>query len=111
MLPNAVSQDFVANTHTYRSSAVQFSRNGSIVFTCTRSWNNTEATGRAAAYRMESPDKLPATQTLTYYEAPLSLGSAGGLRVAFRHNEANAKSDIITYYTYFSDTQVGCMYV
>jgi carboxy-cis,cis-muconate cyclase len=45
------------------------------------------------------------------YEAPLSLGSAGGLRVAFWEDETNASPEGIQDYMYLSDTQEGYMYV
>ncbi|USP81092.1 hypothetical protein yc1106_08366 [Curvularia clavata] len=91
--------------YTYRSNAVQLSRDGTTLFTSTRSWNNTQANGWVAAFALDAQGKLASTDALTYYEAPLSLSSAGGLRVA--HWQEEGVSD----YMYLSDTQEGWMYV
>lgn len=46
---------------------------------------------------------------MVLYEAPLPLGSAAGLRVAFWEDEE--KGDGFDDYMYLSDTSEGCMFV
>lgn len=97
--------------YTYRSNAVRLSRDGKHVFTSTRGWNNMDANGWVAAYALGDDGSLASEQALAYYEAPLTLGSAAGLRVAFWDDETTAGADGITDYMYLSDTEEGYMYV
>jgi carboxy-cis,cis-muconate cyclase len=97
--------------YTYRSNAAQLSRDGKYVFTSTRGWNNTDANGWVAAFALGENGTLESDQALAYYEAPLSLGSAAGLRVAFWEDESMPGADGITDYMYLSDTEEGYMYV
>lgn len=101
----------VRGKYTYRSNAVRLSRNGKTIFTSTRGWNNTAAKGWVAAFALDDNGKLALTDALTYYEAPLTLGSAAGLRVAFWEDETNADPTGLTDYMYLSDTQDGYMYI
>ncbi|KAL8377855.1 hypothetical protein RB595_008507 [Gaeumannomyces hyphopodioides] len=98
---------------TYRSNTVQFSRDGKTLFTSTRGWNNTEANGWVAAFQVDTSTGLLASpnQALTYYKAPVTLGSAAGLRVAFWEDETNKDAAGLTDYMYLSDTSQGFMYV
>ncbi|EMD59041.1 hypothetical protein COCSADRAFT_165269 [Bipolaris sorokiniana ND90Pr] len=97
--------------YTYRSNAVRLSRDSKTIFTSTRGWNNTAANGWVAAFALDDNGKLASTDALTYYEAPLTLGSAAGLRVAFWEDETNADPTGLTDYMYLSDTQEGYMYI
>jgi len=90
---------------------VRLSRDGRTIFTSTRGWNNTEANGWVAAFEIGKNGQLTSTHALAYYEAPLTLGSAAGLRVAFWEDETNADPNGITDYMYLSDTQEGYMYI
>lgn len=83
------------------------------MFVSTRAWNNTDtgANGWVAAFKLGNDGKLESTDALTYYEAPLTLGSAGGLRVAFWEDETNSDSNGIADYMYLSDTQKGYMFI
>ncbi|CAI6080447.1 unnamed protein product [Clonostachys chloroleuca] len=96
---------------TYRSNTVQQSRDGQYLFTSTRGWNNTEANGWVAAFQLDKKGYLKKEQALTYYKAPLTLGSAAGLRVAFWEDETNADPKNLTDYMYLSDTSEGYMYI
>lgn len=87
------------------------SRDGKTIFFSTRGWNNTEAKGWVAAFALSECGDLESTEALTYYQAPLTLGSAAGLRVAFWEDKTNADSKGITDYMYLSDTSEGYMYV
>lgn len=100
----------VRNKYTFRSDAVQLSRDRSTIFASTRS-SNTTANGWVAAFKLDEDGKLESSEALTYYEAPLSLGVAGGLRVAFWEDETNADPSGVTDYMYLSDTQEGYMYI
>ncbi|KAH8590209.1 Lactonase, 7-bladed beta-propeller-domain-containing protein [Bisporella sp. PMI_857] len=97
--------------YTYRSNAVQLSRDGKYLFTSTRGWNNTEANGWVAAFPLNNRGLLTSEEALTYYKAPLTLGSAGGLRVAFWEDETNSNPKGLTDYMYLSDTSEGYMYI
>ncbi|KAL4865946.1 hypothetical protein BDV12DRAFT_199607 [Aspergillus spectabilis] len=77
------------NKYTFRSNTVQPSRHGKYLFTSTRSWNNTEANGQVAAFELDCRAHLKREEAVTFYEAALTLGSAGGLRVAPWENETN----------------------
>uniref|UniRef100_A0A8H7N759 Muconate cycloisomerase 1 n=1 Tax=Bionectria ochroleuca TaxID=29856 RepID=A0A8H7N759_BIOOC len=96
---------------TYRSNTVQQSRDGQYLFTSTRGWNNTKANGWVAAFQLDKKGYLKKEQALTYYKAPLTLGSAAGLRVAFWEDETNADPKGLTDYMYLSDTSKGYMYI
>lgn len=89
------------------------SRDGKYLFTSTRGWNNTEANGWVGAFALKKSGHLKSEEAVTYYKAPLTLGSAAGLRVAFWEDEdtysANGKG--ITDYMYLSDTSEGYMYI
>ncbi|KAK8011876.1 hypothetical protein PG989_000136 [Apiospora arundinis] len=97
--------------HTYRGNTARLSRDGKYIFTSTRGWNSTEANGWVGAFALGENGTLQSEEALAYYEAPLTLGSAGGLRVAFWEDETNARTDGITDYMYLSDTQEGYMYI
>jgi carboxy-cis,cis-muconate cyclase len=101
----------VRGKYNYRSNAVRLSRDGKTIFSSTRGWNNTEANGWVAAFALSDCGNLKSTKALTYYEAPLTLGSAAGLRVAFWEDETNSNPKGITDYMYLSDTQEGYMYI
>ncbi|KAF2998820.1 hypothetical protein E8E13_002024 [Curvularia kusanoi] len=107
----SVIPDEVRGKYTYRSNAVRLSRDRKTIFTSTRSWNNTEANGWVAAFELSEHGNLTNTRAVALYEAPLSLGSAGGLRVAFWEDETNADPQGVTDYMYLSDTQEGYMYI
>ncbi|KAH7395346.1 Lactonase, 7-bladed beta-propeller-domain-containing protein [Phaeosphaeria sp. MPI-PUGE-AT-0046c] len=107
----SVIPDNYRSKYTYRSNSVRISRDHKTIFSSTRSWNNTEANGWVAAFALSDNGDLKSTEALTYYEAPLSLGSAGGLRVAFWEDETNCDVEGVTDYMYLSDTQEGYMYV
>ncbi|KAH8725730.1 Lactonase, 7-bladed beta-propeller-domain-containing protein [Phaeosphaeriaceae sp. PMI808] len=107
----SVIPDKVRGKYTYRSNAVRLSRDGKTIFTSTRGWNNTEANGWVAAFELSNYGNLKSTKALTYYEAPLTLGSAAGLRVAFWKDETNTDPKGTTDYMYLSDTQKGYMYI
>lgn len=97
--------------YTYRSNSVRISRDRKTIFSSTRGWNNTEAKGWVAAFALSADGDLGSTEALTYYQAPLTLGSAAGLRVAFWEDETNCDSAGVTDYMYLSDTSEGYMYV
>lgn len=85
------------------------SRDGNFIFSSTRSWNNTEANGWVAVHELDEEGYMASEEAVAWYEAPLTLGSAGGLRVAFWEDEASCGG--ITDYMYLSDTEDGCMFV
>ncbi|KAL5312813.1 hypothetical protein ACEPPN_019239 [Leptodophora sp. 'Broadleaf-Isolate-01'] len=101
----------VRGQYTYRSNAAQLSRDGKTIFTSTRGWNDAEANGWVAAFALTSEGLLKSEDALTYYQAPLTLGSAGGLRVAFWEDETNNDREGLTDYMYLSDTSLGFMYI
>lgn len=104
----------VRGKYTYRSNTVQMSRDGKYLFTSTRGWNNTEANGWVGAFELDQSGHLKSEEAITYYEAPLTLGSAAGLRVAFWDDKEGCDGDIdgdITDYMYLSDTSEGYMYI
>lgn len=96
---------------TYRSNAAQLSRDGKYIFTSTRGWNNTEANGWVAAFALNDRGHLKSEIALSYYKAPLTLGAAAGLRVAFWEDETNSDPNGLTDYMYLSDTSEGIMYI
>ncbi|KAM5354539.1 hypothetical protein ACJ41O_001186 [Fusarium nematophilum] len=97
--------------YTYRSNTVQMSRDGRYLFTSTRGWNNTEANGWVAAFELGRSGLLKSEDAVTFYKAPLTLGSAAGLRVAFWEDETTRGRKGVTDYMYLSDTSEGYMYV
>jgi carboxy-cis,cis-muconate cyclase len=97
--------------YTFRGNTVQMSRDGKYLFTSTRSWNNTEANGYVAAFALDDAGYLKQENAVSFYEAPVTLGSAGGLRVAPWQDETNSNPDGITDYMYLSDTSEGCMFI
>jgi carboxy-cis,cis-muconate cyclase len=101
----------VRGKYTYRSNAVRLSRDGKTIFSSTRGWNNTAANGWVAAFSISDGGNLTSTEALTYYKAPLTLGSAAGLRVAFWEDETNSDPKGVTDYMYLSDTEEGYMYI
>ncbi|KAL4881417.1 Lactonase, 7-bladed beta-propeller-domain-containing protein [Aspergillus karnatakaensis] len=103
--------DAVRNQYTFRSNTVQPSRNGKYLFTSTRSWNNTEMNGYVAAFALDRRGYLKSTKAVTFYEAPVTLGSAGGLRVAPWEDQTNADERGLTDYMYLSDTSEGWMFI
>jgi carboxy-cis,cis-muconate cyclase len=101
----------VRGKYTFRSNTVQPSRDGKYLFTSTRSWNNTEANGYAAGFQLDDRGYLQTEKAVAFYEAPLTLGSAGGLRVAFWEDETNKDPSGVTDYMYLSDNSEGYMYI
>lgn len=90
---------------------MQLSRDGNYLFASTRSWENDEANGYVAAFAVGPDGYLESEDAVTFYEAPVTLGSGGGLRVAFWEEETNSNPDSITDYMYLSDTSEGFMYI
>lgn len=86
------------------------SRDGRYLFTSTRGWNNTEANGWVAAFELGRSGLLKSEDASTFYKAPLTLGSAAGLRVAFWEDETNKNRKGISDYMYLRDTSEGYMY-
>lgn len=101
----------VRGVFTFRSNTVQMSRDGKYLFTSTRSWNNTEANGYVAAFALNDAGLLKQEKAVAFYEAPVTLGSAGGLRVAPWQDETNSDPKGITDYMYLSDTSEGWMFI
>ncbi|GES63192.1 lactonase, 7-bladed beta propeller [Aspergillus terreus] len=101
----------VRGQFTFRSNTVQPSRDGKYLFTSTRSWNNTEANGYVAAFALDKKGYLQEEEALAFYEAPVTLGSAGGLRVAPWVDETNCDPNGLTDYMYLSDTSEGWMFI
>lgn len=97
--------------YTYRSNTVQQSRDGKYLFTSTRGWNNTEANGWVAAFELGCNGYLRSEDAVTFYKAPVTLGSAAGLRVAYWEDETNSDPNGLTDYMYLSDTSEGWMYI
>ena len=95
----------------YCSNAIQLSQDGRTLFNSTRGWNNTEANGWVAAFALTDDGELCEEEALAFYMAPLTLGSAGGLRVAFWEDETNSDPNGLTDYMYLSDTSQGLMYI
>lgn len=87
------------------------SRDGKYLFTSTRSWNNTEANGYVAAFALNDDGLLKSEKAVAFYEAPVTLGSAGGLRVAPWQDGTNSNPNGITDYMYLSDTSDGWMFI
>ncbi|KAF5682135.1 Muconate cycloisomerase 1 [Fusarium circinatum] len=92
-------------------NTVQMSRDGKYLFTSTRSWNNTEANGYVATFALNDDGLLKSEKAVAFYEAPVTLGSAGGLRVAPWQDETNCDPNGITDYMYLSDTSEGWLYI
>lgn len=86
------------------------SRDGNYLFTSTRGWNNTEANGWVAAFQVDESGLLASEDAVAFYKAPVTLGSAAGLRVAFWEDKT-CNSEGITDYMYLSDTSEGYMFV
>ncbi|RFN43128.1 hypothetical protein FIE12Z_12631 [Fusarium flagelliforme] len=107
---SAIPED-VRGVFTFRSNTVQMSRDGKYLFTSTRSWNNTEANGYVAAFALNDAGLLKQEKAVAFYEAPVTLGSAGGLRVAPWQDETNSDPKGITDYMYLSDTSEGWMFI
>ncbi|EXL70862.1 hypothetical protein FOPG_13350 [Fusarium oxysporum f. sp. conglutinans race 2 54008] len=103
--------DDVRGVYNFRSNTVQMSRDGKYLFTSTRSWNNTEANGYVAAFALNDDGLLKSEKAVAFYEAPVTLGSAGGLRVAPWQDETNSDPNGITDYMYLSDTSEGWMFI
>ncbi|KAF6812842.1 carboxy-cis,cis-muconate cyclase [Colletotrichum plurivorum] len=97
--------------YTYRSNTVEKSRDGKYLFTSTRGWNNTEANGWVAAHQLNKTGYLATEEPVAFFKAPLTLGSAAGLRVAFWEDETNSAPGGVTDYMYLSDTSEGCMFI
>ncbi|CEI65627.1 unnamed protein product [Fusarium venenatum] len=103
--------DDVRGTYTFRSNTVQMSRDGKYLLTSTRSWNNTEANGYVAAFALDKHGKLKKEKAVAFYEAPVTLGSAGGLRVLPWGDETTQDPKGISDYMYLSDTSEGWMFI
>ncbi|OQD67468.1 hypothetical protein PENPOL_c003G10242 [Penicillium polonicum] len=101
----------VRGHYTFRSNTVQPSRDGKYLFASTRSWESPEANGYASVFEVDDAGYLTKEEALTFYEAPVTLGSAGGLRVAPWEDETNCDSDGLTDYMYLSDTSEGWMFI
>lgn len=87
------------------------SRDGKYLFTSTRSWNNTEVNGYVAAFALDKHGKLKKEKAVTFYEAPVTLGSSGGLRVLPWGDETTQDPKGISDYMYLSDTSEGWMFI
>lgn len=103
--------DDVRGTYTFRSNTVQMSRDGKYLFTSTRSWNNTEANGYVAVFALDKHGKLKNEKAVAFYEAPVTLGSAGGLRVLPWGDETTQDPKGISDYMYLSDTSEGWIFI
>ncbi|KAF5246895.1 hypothetical protein FAUST_1080 [Fusarium austroamericanum] len=103
--------DDVRGSYTFRSNTVQMSRDGKYLFTSTRSWNNTEVNGYVAAFALDKHGKLKKEKAVTFYEAPVTLGSSGGLRVLPWGDETTQDPKGISDYMYLSDTSEGWMFI
>ncbi|XEU99320.1 hypothetical protein FSHL1_004607 [Fusarium sambucinum] len=103
--------DDVRDTYTFRSNTVQMSRDGKYLFTSTRSWNNTEANGYVAAFALDKHGKLKKEKAVAFYEAPVILGSAGGLRVLPWGDETIQDPKGISDYMHICDTSEGWMFI
>lgn len=90
---------------------MQPSRDGKYLFASTRSWENDEANGWVAAFELDERGYLASDEAVAFFEAPLPLGSAAGLRVAFWEEDLSCGHQGITDYMYLSDTSEGCMFV
>lgn len=101
----------VRGEFTFRGNTVQPSRDGRYLFTSSRSWNSPGANGYAAAFALNETGYLAEEEALTFYEAPVSLGSAGGLRVAPWTDETNCDPNGLTDYMYLSDTSEGWIFI
>lgn len=101
----------VRGEFTFRGNTVQPSRDGRYLFTSSRSWNSPGANGYVAAFALNETGYLVEEAALTFYEAPVSLGSAGGLRVAPWTDETNCDPNGLTDYMYLSDTSEGWMFI
>jgi len=95
----------------YRSNTVRPSRDGAFLFTSTRGWNSTDANGSVAAFALNETGCLEHEKAVTFFEAQLTLGSAGGLRTAFWTDSTNADPCGLTDYMYLSDTLEGTMFI
>ncbi|KAG9511771.1 hypothetical protein KCV07_g9938, partial [Aureobasidium melanogenum] len=107
----SVIPDEMRGKFTYRSNTVQPSRDGRYLFTSTRGWNNTNANGWVAAFALNKGGNLKSEKAVTFYKAPLTLGSAGGLRTAFWEDSTNSNPCGLTDYMYLSDTSEGTMFI
>jgi carboxy-cis,cis-muconate cyclase len=96
---------------TYRSNTVRASRDGRYLFTSTRGWNDTDANGWVAAFALDRVGRLTTEKAVAFFEAPLTLGSAGGLRTAFWEDSTNSNPCGLTDYMYLSDTSKGAMFI
>ncbi|KAF9775430.1 hypothetical protein IL306_006466 [Fusarium sp. DS 682] len=86
-------------------------RDGRYLFTSTRSWQSPEANGYIAAFQLNDQGYLDCEEAVSFYEAPVTLGSAGGLRVAAWEDETNSDPSGLTDYMYLSDTSEGWMFI
>lgn len=96
---------------TFRSNTVQPSRDGKYLFASTRSWESPDANGYVAVFELSRAGYLKDERAVAFYEAPLTLGSAGGLRVAHWEDETNCDPNGLTDYMYLSDTSEGWMFI
>ncbi|KAL4919642.1 hypothetical protein BDW62DRAFT_209592 [Aspergillus aurantiobrunneus] len=103
--------DNVRGEFTFRGNTVQPSRDGRYLFTSSRSWNSPGANGYVAAFALNETGYLAEERALTFYEAPVSLGSAGGLRVALWTDKSNCDPNSLPDYMYLSDTSEGWMFI
>ncbi|GAB1205321.1 hypothetical protein APSETT445_003994 [Aspergillus pseudonomiae] len=101
----------VRGQFTFRSNTVQPSRDGKYLFASTRSWESPGANGYVSAFELDDAGYLESETALTFYEAPVTLGSAGGLRVAPWKDKTNGDPSGLTDYMYLSDTSEGWMFV
>ncbi|KAG9568377.1 hypothetical protein KCU71_g1935, partial [Aureobasidium melanogenum] len=107
----SVIPDEMRGKFTYRSNTVRPSRDGRYLFTSTRGWNNTNVNGWVAAFALDKGGNLKSEKAVTLYKAPLTLGSAGGLRTAFWEDSTNSNPCGLTDYMYLSDTSEGTMFI
>ncbi|KAB8263544.1 Lactonase, 7-bladed beta-propeller-domain-containing protein [Aspergillus pseudonomiae] len=107
----SVIPDDVRGQFTFRSNTVQPSRDGKYLFASTRSWESPGANGYVAAFELDDAGYLESETAVTFYEAPVTLGSAGGLRVALWEDKTNGDPSGLTDYMYLSDTSEGWMFI
>jgi carboxy-cis,cis-muconate cyclase len=63
------------------------------------------------ARQLNDQGYLDCEEAVSFYEAPVTLGSAGGLRVAAWEDETNSDPSGLTDYMYLSDTSEGWMFI
>ncbi|KAM5368694.1 hypothetical protein ACJZ2D_009360 [Fusarium nematophilum] len=83
--------------YTFRTNTVQMTRDGRYLFSCTRSWNNTEANRYVAAFALDDAGYLKQKEAVAFYEAP--------------EDETSRDPNGIIDYMYLSDTSEGWTFI